>query len=209
MPCWSIHLGVCKEVNKKLKLDNDLVLFGSILPDFLDRSYSHYYDGYLPDFDLFFNEYKDNINNPLIVGYYIHLLTDYFYNDFIYNKSFVYKDNKLIGIKLLNGDIIDSNDFHYCRRIKHDDFKNYGNYLIDNNGVEYPNDVDKIYKSVKELNIHMDKDIIKKRIDYFNKDDYLNYNSYNGYKLYDKKTYDKLYKDCINYVIDKINNIDL
>ena len=210
MPCWSIHLGVCREVNKKYKLDNDLVLFGSILPDFLDRSYSHYYDGGpLPNFDLFLNKFKDNINNPLVIGYYIHLLTDYYYNDYIYSKSFIYKDDKLIGIKLFNGKIIESNDFHYCRRIKQDDFKNYGSYLINNNMLDYPKDYNKIYRSIQELGFSIDKDKVIDKVNYFNTDDFLKYNSYNGYLLFDKDIYDRLYEECINFIIEKINDINL
>ena len=207
MPCWSIHLGVCTEVNKKFNLDKDLVLFGSILPDLLDRRYSHYYDGYLPNIESFINKYKDNINNPIIIGYYIHLLTDYYYNEYIYSNCFVYKDKELIGVKLLNGDLISSNDFKYCRRVKQDDFKNYGNYLINSDLIEYPINYNKIYDSIKELDFNIDLDNIKDKVNYFKSDKYFEYNIFNGYKLLDKTNYDKLYNDTINKIISKLYDI--
>lgn len=48
MPSWSIHLKVGKELNKKLKLDNDLFMFGSLIPN-TDKDWekhrfeAHYY----------------------------------------------------------------------------------------------------------------------------------------------------------------------
>ena len=33
MPSWSVHLAVAKKVNKKLKLNDDLFLYGNLIPD--------------------------------------------------------------------------------------------------------------------------------------------------------------------------------
>lgn len=33
MPSHKIHLSIAQEVNKKLKLDNDSIMLGSVLPD--------------------------------------------------------------------------------------------------------------------------------------------------------------------------------
>ena len=208
MPCWSIHLGVCKEVNKKFNYNKDLILFGSILPDLLDRSVSHYYNNHVIDFDMFMSDYKDRLDNPLIIGYYIHLLTDYYYNKFVLENSWINdSDGNLIGIKLLDGKVIYNNDYKYCRDFKQNDFKNYGNYLITENLLDYPKDGDLIYNNIVKLKIQMDKDKVMKNVDYFNTDDFYSYNSFNGYKMFDKETYDNLYKDCIDYIIDKINNM--
>ena len=56
------------------------------------------------DIDSFLKDYKDKLSNPLILGYYRHLLTDNFYNNEIYSNIWV-QDNKhnIIGIKLKNG----------------------------------------------------------------------------------------------------------
>lgn len=210
MPCWSIHLGISYEVNKKLKYDKDLIYFGSVLPDFLDRNYSHYYEENIINFNKFLNDYKENINNPLIIGYYIHLLTDHYYNNIVLNECYINnKEGKLIGIKQYNGEIIYNDNQKECRNIKQNDFKNYGSYLISNNLLDYPKDIDKIYKMTKELNFEINKEKIKEKIDYFKSDEFLNYNTFNGYKLFTKEKYDKIYNDCIKFIINKINNIKL
>ena len=210
MPCWSIHLGVSYEVNKNFNYDKDLIYFGSLLPDFLDRDYSHYYENNSINFDKFLNDYKNDLKNPLIIGYYIHLLTDCFYNNYVSLNSFISdKDGKLIGIKLYDGNIIYNENKKELRAFKQNDFKNYGSYLVSNNLLELPFDADKIFKNTNELNINISKDEIKKRINYFKSDDFLNYNSYNGYKLFSKEIYDKIYNDCINFIINEINNISL
>lgn len=210
MPCWSIHLGVSYEVNKKYKYDKDLVYFGSILPDFLNRDYSHYYKNHVIDFDSFLNDYKNNLDNPLIIGYYIHLLTDYYFNSYVSDNCWIYdNNNNVIGIKLINGEKMYNDDKKYLRDFKQNDFKNFGSYLVNNNLLEYPIDSDKIYNTIKELNIKLNKRTIIDKINYFKSDDFYNYNTYNGYKLFNKETYDKIYNDCIDYIISKINNISL
>ena len=40
MPSWSVHLAVAKKVNKKLKLNDDLFLYGNLIPD-VDLSLIH------------------------------------------------------------------------------------------------------------------------------------------------------------------------
>ena len=201
MPCWSIHLGVCKEVNKVLNLDEDLMYFGCVLPDILNKDYSHFYDHHKIDFNQFFNVYGDVINHPLMMGYYIHLLTDFYYNKFVYDNSFIVKDNKVQGIKLVNGRKIFPKNPSFCREFKQYDFKNYGSFLIENNLLDIPRDVDKIYNSIKKLNIDLDKNTLIDKLNYFNSKDFYEYNNFHGYKLFNKDTYDLLYKDCVNFII--------
>lgn len=131
MPCWSIHLGVSNEVNNKFNYDKELLYFGSILPDLIDRDKGHYYNNQVINFDNFLNEYKDNMDNPLIIGYYIHLLTDYYYNNFVHKNSWIKDDkNNTIGIRLVDGNEIYNNDPIFFRNFKQNDFKNYGCFLI-------------------------------------------------------------------------------
>ena len=210
MPCWSIHLGVCNEVNNIFNYDKELLYFGCLLPDLIDRDTSHYYKDHIISFDDFFNDYKDNISNPLILGYYIHLLTDYYYNNFVYKNSWIKdKDNNIIGIKLVDGNYIYNNDPIFRRNFKQNDFKNFGCYLVNNTLLELPNDYNKIYNNMKNLNIKMNRNSIKDRINYLQSDDFYKYNSFNGYKLFNKDTYEIIYRDCIQFIIDKINNISL
>ena len=67
MPSPRIHLAIANEVNKKLKLDNDSIILGSILPDLSigkRHDISHYqvagsYDEELANPDKFINEYRN------------------------------------------------------------------------------------------------------------------------------------------------------
>ena len=56
------------------------------------------------DISEFLKDYSNYITNPLILGYYSHLLTDNFYNNVVYSKHWVQNsDNDIIGIKFRNG----------------------------------------------------------------------------------------------------------
>ena len=122
MPSWPIHLSIAKKVNEKLKLNKDLFYYGNLIPDVdknssINRYQAHYYDKNLPCFncpkehminiDLFLKDYKDNLSNPLILGYYCHLLADYYYNLKVYTTKWVCdEENNIIGIKLKNNKIV-------------------------------------------------------------------------------------------------------
>ena len=80
-----IHLCVAKEVNKYLKMDENMILLGSIAPDISKqigetKEISHFLDHTneddIPNIDRFLSKYKSELNKPFEVGYFIHLLTD-------------------------------------------------------------------------------------------------------------------------------------
>ena len=92
MPSHKIHLAVAKKVNDILKFDLDLVMLGSVLPDLTENNHmlNHFQNGKegidgTANPDLFIKKYKDNLENPIITGYLIHILTDKFYNEFMFN----------------------------------------------------------------------------------------------------------------------------
>ena len=80
-----IHMAVASEVNKTLKRDNDKILIGSIAPDIAKRIgetklKSHFLendDNEVPDIDRFVTKYKYNFDDDFVLGYFIHLYTDY------------------------------------------------------------------------------------------------------------------------------------
>lgn len=153
MPSWSVHLAIAKKVSDKLKIDKDLFSFGNLIPDTdkdckLSRYEAHYYNKKLPyancpkekmiDLNHFIKDYKKHLTNTLILGYYAHLLTDYFYNGIVYSKCWVQdENNNIIGIRFKNGKImkVDIDDkTQQKKKYKHKDFDIYGNiYLIAKN----------------------------------------------------------------------------
>lgn len=97
-----IHLCVANEVNKRLKRDNRSILIGSIAPDISKqigetKTKSHFLTDNtdIPNLNLFLEKYKTYLNDDFVLGYYIHLYTDYiwfkyFLPDFV-KKDFIFK----------------------------------------------------------------------------------------------------------------------
>ena len=93
MPSHKIHIKIAQDLNKELKLNNDLIMLGSVLPDLTitkDHGLSHfqYIDEYpynLANADEFIKKYP-NMKDDVSIGYIIHLLTDRFYNDWYYKN---------------------------------------------------------------------------------------------------------------------------
>lgn len=234
MPSWSIHLNVAKKLNETLKLDKDLFYYGNLIPDVdysdkINRFDAHYYDINLQyptvpkenmiDINKFLEDYKDKLNNPLIIGYYTHLLTDLYFNEIIYNKCWVQdKDNNIIGIRLKNNKVIniDTEDKNNLRKkYKHGDLELYGKYIFNN--IELPSNRLIIKDTIKKLNIDfLDDDLVDKRFKYLNnkfyKDNKLSLKEKifkHKYKLFYKKEIDNMFEDCIKYIINNLKKENL
>lgn len=111
-----IHICVAKEINKYLKRNEEQILLGSIAPDIaklinISRDKTHFIDEKkdIPNIENFLKKYKNNLDNDFIMGYYIHLYTDYLWFSFfipnllekdklikINNKKIKYAEDKLI-----------------------------------------------------------------------------------------------------------------
>ena len=103
-----IHISVANEINKKLKMNNDLLLIGSIAPDLAkligqtkDKGHFLFGDKGIPHMDKFLLKYR--IDNPFNMGYYIHLYTDlYWFRDLLpkhyKNKKLVFKNGEELDI---------------------------------------------------------------------------------------------------------------
>ena len=80
-----IHLTIANELNKLLKRDKKKLLLGSIAPDLSklvgdDKTRSHFIlDGEedIPDLNKFLKKYGYFFNDDFVLGYYIHLYSDY------------------------------------------------------------------------------------------------------------------------------------
>lgn len=80
-----IHMAVASEINKKLNRDQSKLLLGTIAPDIAKlvgetKVKSHFvsdeFDD-IPHIEEFLNKYRKNLDDDFVVGYYIHLYTDY------------------------------------------------------------------------------------------------------------------------------------
>ena len=233
MPSWPVHLVIAKKVNAKLKLNEDLFLYGNLIPDVdkgtkITRYEAHYYNENLPfptvlqekmiNINKFINVYKDALNNPLILGYYSHLLTDQFYNEKIYTTKWIQdENNNIIGIKFNNRILkIGKEDTKKLKRkYKHKDFELYGKYLFNDGYVFIPKNKELIKENSKYLknNFLTDK-LIDHRFNYLN-NEFTKFNKLSLYEkifkhkycLFTKNELDIIMNECIEMIITKIKEM--
>ena len=153
-----IHMAVANEINKSLKRDNDLLLIGSIAPD-LSRQIgeskveSHFLeniDNDIPNIDKFLDKYKNKLSDDFVMGYFIHLYTDYLW--FKYFIPEIYQNDiitKLDGTKVkCNGRMIDMYIYN--------DYTNLNTRLLDEYNMDlsiFYNDLPKINNNITEIPI--------------------------------------------------------
>lgn len=191
MPAWGMHLLIAKKVSEKINIkDYNSFLIGNIVPD-INNGYvipnvskiithkdTHYYteEKYKNtnkvmyyNVKKFVNDNKENINNPIVIGYITHLLTDLYWNDLTYEKHGLRnEENELIGIKLNNGEKLIT-DGEGRRRTKTDDFRIFTNYIYINNLIDIPKYQEELYDMTKVINtIDITNQDIKQSIQYIN-----------------------------------------
>lgn len=163
MPNWKVHLEIAKRLNSKFKYtQKELEEFnlGNILPDInncfivkdiskkLDHKYTHYQDEKeIPSYENFKKIFGKKIyEEPIIFGYYVHLYTDYSWNNYFYTN---YNNHEKL-----------KNLSHEEKRIiKQEDFKVYNNLFIENkpqflckeNLVEKSKKIDRVSVNSKDI----------------------------------------------------------
>lgn len=170
MPSWITHLVTAKKI-KHQEEENEFI-FANIMPDILEgynvqevskivRDYQTHYpkkqeiNGItipVPDIQKFKEQYREKLQNPIIKGYYCHLLTDYYWNTYTYENYFesYKKEEDLVKIRLNKGEekILKWDE---AVRIKQRDFKNFTNYLKDKEKITIPYYDPKIREYSKDL----------------------------------------------------------
>ena len=194
MPSHKIHLSIAQEINKKLNLDNDSVMLGSVLPDLTiehDHGLSHFqfedvYPKNLANADEFIKKYP-NMKDDISICYIIHLLTDKYYNDTYYNTN-------ILGIE-------------HNKYSKHNLFNSYDLYLLKHKCVNNFSKIDIISKIPNYEDISFNIEYLK---DYINKtNDEINGIEYdNNFRIDYQEFLDNLYNGCINYILDNIDKGD-
>lgn len=230
MPTWGMHLLTAKKLNKKLKInDYNLFLIGNIITD-INNGYivlnvskviphkdTHYYSekkdeetGKIMFYDIkkFIQENKENIQNSLVLGYLVHLLTDVYWNDLTYTKHGIFNNNgELIGLKLNNGqDFIC--DGEQRRKNKVNDFKIFTNYIYMNKLIDLPKYDERAYNIVKSIKcISLEKEDIQKAIHYLDmaKDGIPSLKA--DYKVFDEEEMLENIDKCVEKILEYLKNI--
>ncbi len=170
-----IHMVVSKLVNKKLKRNENVLLMGSIAPDISKcigdtKEKSHFLDNEIdniPNMNKFLEKYKDYLNDDFVMGYYIHLYTDYlwfkYYLPSLENNNIV---TKLNGEKVkLNGNMLSLYIYNDYTNLNIELLTKYNidlEFLYNNELFSIPNIIEEI--PMDKLNILFDKtiDIVSK-----------------------------------------------
>ncbi len=204
MPSWKTHIEIAKRISEKLNITNNELnefMIGSILPDInngyvvkkISNIYSHKKTHYEENGGItyvnFYNQYKNLIKEPLILGYYVHLYTDYIWNNDFYSRI----------EKNVNYCNYTSNEL---REIKHNDFKLYNNKYVKNT-INIIN-IDEVLNKIKLINnVSINKKDLINAIEYLN-----TYNIFlSTYKFYKDKEMDHLLEDVVKSICEK--NIDV
>ena len=198
MPNWKIHLEIAKRLNQKFNYTQKKLeefYLGNILPDInncfivkdistkLEHKYTHYQDEIeIPSYKNFEKIYKNKIyEEPIIFGYYIHLYTDYTWNNYFYTN---FNDNeKLRGLT-----------HEEKRTLKQDDFKVYNNLFIDNK-PKFLNKENLVEKSKKIDRISINKEDIEKVEKFLDEQ----IKTENTFKILTKEILDKMMCDTISH----------
>lgn len=202
MASFLIHMCICDEVNKIIKKDRNKILIGSIAPDIaklvgIDRNVTHF--GEYPNFDmdLFLSKYKKYLDDDFVLGYFIHLYTDYLWDKYFINN--IYKDGILT--------MIDGNKIKFDGDICTFLYKDYDS-LIDDLISTYnidllflEQDISKIPNIIEE--IPMDKlNILVKRAN-----ELVEKRSKNNLYVMDISLINKFISFCKTKIINKIEKI--
>lgn len=111
MPAAAIHLCIAKKLLKK-DINKELFYIGNIAPDSWRNSTSNKHESHFEiegkiNYMNFYDKYKDYLDNPYVLGYFVHLITDkYWYSnelstvDYKHNKPDIY--GKEIGKLVCN-----------------------------------------------------------------------------------------------------------
>lgn len=113
MPSISAHMAVGKLVGERLKINDCEFIKGNLLPDIILRKDSHYKKQgryfLVPDTDYF--KLNFDLQHPLYLGYYVHLLLDkYFLNEFVprnisnldvFQDETMYNDYNLVNYQIV------------------------------------------------------------------------------------------------------------
>lgn len=151
-----IHIAVASEINKKLNMDESRYLIGSIAPDIAKhigetKVKSHFQDknDNIPNLDKFLSKYGDKLNDPFILGYYIHIYTDYLWFKYFVPEIFD-KDSSMI--KKLNGEVVKCNG-DMKKMYIYNDYTNLNIQVID----EYDLNLKIFYNDIPEFKYGIDE----------------------------------------------------
>lgn len=230
MPAWGTHLATANRILENLQIEKYSFLFGNILPD-VNNGYiiknisclktyeeTHYFKQYnfegqkeyLPDIQSFFHDYKEKINNPIILGYFVHLLTDYYWN-----KEFYLKYGILNNEKERIGLMTNTQEKNFCnreeaRKIKVNDFNLFSKTLYQENKIELPRIEEELLINIEEIKcVQIIKEDLKKIKEYLNGEEKRNKEEkiIENYQIYTKEKIYEQFENSIFFILESLKKL--
>lgn len=227
MPSWFTHLATAKEISDKIGIkDINSFLIGNLMPDaerhvikdfsiYIPYDISHFASiqsieggkDNLPNINKFLDIYKGQLSNNIALGYLVHILTDYYWNNITYSRyTLRNKLGECIGIKLNNGTNLKCNK-HIRSKVKNTDFA-----ILEENIIQKG----KYILPYIETNIITKTNVIKEVP--YNEEDikkivkFCEYKSKNHgidvkYQLFTKEQIEEDYKRSIKFILDYMRGI--
>lgn len=206
-----IHIAVTSEINKTINKNRKDLLIGTISPDLgqilgISKDITHFQkEKDIPDLQKFLDKYKDNLDDDFVLGYYIHLYTDYIW--FKYFMPNFLKDGyiyKLDGTKIKLENSEEEN--YYYKKYIYNDYTNLNITLID----KYDLKLDIFYEELPKFN-NIIKEIPMSKIDVIvNKAGVIIENTkVNKAYVFDMDIIDKFVEECKVKIIDDLKKLGI
>lgn len=225
MPSWITHLVTASRVLEKIYVEKNEFIFGNIMPDILvgfnvnvketiPYAITHFakivningIDIPVPDIERFKTEYGNNFNNSLVLGYFAHLLTDYFWNEYSYRTYFQVhdKENRIVKLKFKNGEekIL---SWKESVQEKQKDFALFAKKLQESLKLELFINAEEIWEDSKLIKeFQFTKEDIENTISYLdNIKEVITANE--EYKIFSKEEFEQKLDESIDFIIDNIS----
>lgn len=202
MASFLIHMCVCDEVNKIIKKDRKKILIGSIAPDIakligISRDITHF--GKYPIFneEHFLSKYKQNLNDDFVLGYFIHLYTDYLWNEYFINQ--IFKDGELT---MIDGEKIKCNE--ELSKYLYEDYDSLIDDIIDT----YNMDLSFLNEDIPTINNIIEEIPVTKLDIILNKTkELVNYKNKSKLNVMNMDSINLFVSLCKNKIINKLNEI--
>lgn len=229
MPSWKIHLKVANNIKEKLNIyeEKDKFMIGNVIPDMygghiiknmskiVEYEVSHYrtkaiINGghfFLPDYEMFKNIHIEKLTDPIILGYFVHLMTDYYFNKYTYTNCCLINDKgEVIGIKTKKDEILNCSG-KTMTKMKQEDFAAYAEMIsLEKCNFSYTSD---IFDSLEKLQtFKVEKEDMLKLLNYLNKLTISkDTNISKPLILFSKDTFEKLINECSEFILSYLNRI--
>ncbi|MBQ7104487.1 MAG: hypothetical protein IJN90_01375 [Bacilli bacterium] len=218
MPTPMMHVAIAKKVNEKLNLEDDLLYIGCLLTNWTNVEYhvSHFKDEEgiegLTNPDTYVNKYEKLLDNPIVLGYLIHLLTDRFWNKYMVNNVYLYNnDMEVVGVKTKKKKELTLNP-ESIHTLKAKTYNKYDNYLVSKKMVSNINEKVLDLPAVEEIKITILE--LDKKIDEYNQllkehKKRIKLPSLNKYSLLNQKEFENNLERCASYVYSYLRRNDI